>query len=146
MDHELLGGVHKKRAIKYSLDKLEGQKLIERCAAPTSYKGKGRKPVFWEAVGTDVPGKFSSRAREKSVNPPVKKQIPSPGTDLNNKGDCQKSEIVKSQDEGLLTKPGLLTNPIVVKNPSPGTDQPFNANTQRHKGFEDGVDDWNMWS
>jgi len=146
VDHDLLGGVHKKRAIKYSLDKLEGQKLIERCAAPASYKGKGRKPVFWEAVGTDVPGKFSSRAREKSVNPPVKKQIPSPGTDLNNKGDCQKSEIVKSPDEGLLTKPGLLTNPIVVKNPSPGTDQPFNANTQRHKGFEDGVDDWNMWS
>jgi hypothetical protein len=146
VDHELLGGVHKKRAIKYSLDKLEGQKLIERCAAPASYKGKGRKPVFWEAVGTDVPGKFSSRAREKSVNPPVKKQIPSPGTDLNNKADCQKSEIVKSPDEGLLTKPGLLTNPIVVKNPSPGTDQPFNANTQRHKGFEDGVDDWNMWS
>ncbi len=146
VDHDLLGGVHKKRAIKYSLDKLEGQKLIKRCAAPASYKGKGRKPVFWEAVGTAVPGKFSSRAREKSVNPPVKKQISSPGTDLNNKGDCQKSEIVKSPDEGLLTKPALLTNPIVVKNPSPGTDQPFNANTQRHKGFEDGVDDWNMWS
>ena len=112
---------------------------------PASWTGKGRPPAFYEAVGTDVPGKFSSRAREKPVNPPVKKQIPSPGMDLNNKEDCQKSEIVKSPDEGLLTKPALLTNPIVVKNPSPGTDQPFNADNQRHKGIEPGADDWNMW-
>jgi len=146
VDHDLLGGIHKKRAIKYSLDKLEGQKLIERCATPTSWKGKGRPPAFYEAVGTDVPGRFCSRAREKTVNPPVKKQIPSTGTDLNNKVDCQKSEIVKSPDEGLLTKPELLTKPIVGKNPSAATDQPFNADNQRHKGAEDGLLDWGFWS
>lgn len=145
VEHDLLGGVHKKRAIKYSLDKLEGQKLIQRCATPSSWKGKGRPPAFYEAVGTDVPGKFCSRAREKTVNPPVKKQTPSPGTDLNNKADCQKSEIVKSPDEGLLTKPELLTKPIVSKNPSAARDKPFNADTQRHKGLEPGSDDWDFW-
>ncbi len=146
VDHDLLGGVHKRRAIKYGLDKLEGQKLIGRGATPASWKGKGRPPAFYEAVGTDVPGKFCSRAREKTVKPPVKSQTPSPGTDLNNKADCQKSEIVKSPDEGLLTKPELLTKPIVGKNPSTATGQRFNADNQRHRGFEDGVDAWNMWS
>jgi hypothetical protein len=67
VDHDLLGGIHKKRAIKYSLDKLEGQKLIERCATPASWAGKGRPPAFYEAVGTDVPGAFSSRARENRL-------------------------------------------------------------------------------
>ena len=145
VDHDLLGGIHKKRAIKYSLDKLEGQKLIERCATPASWTGKGRPPAFYEAVGTDVPGAFTSRARERSVKPPVKNQTPSPGTDLNNKADCQKSEIVKSPDEGLLTKPELLTKPIVGKNPSAARDPLFNADNQRHKGVEPGADDWNMW-
>jgi hypothetical protein len=79
------------------------------------------------------------------VKPPVKNQTPSPGTDLNNKVDCQKSEIVKSPDEGLLTKPELLTKPIVGKNPSAARDPLFNADNQRHKGVEPGADDWNMW-
>lgn len=145
VDHDLLGGVHKKRAIKYSLDKLEGQKLIHRCPAPADWRGKGRKPIFYEAGGTDVPGKFSTRARGESVKPPVKKEIPSAGTDLNNKADCKNAKIVKSPDQGLLTKPELLTKPIVVKNPSPGTDLGFNANNQRHRGVESEGIDWNQW-
>lgn len=145
VDHDLLGGVHKKRAIKYSFDKLEGQKLIQRCAAPADWSGKGRKPVFYEAVGTDVPGKFISRARGESVKPPVKKEIPSPGTDLNNKTVCKKSEIVKSPDQGLFTKPELLTKPIVVKNPSPGTDLRFNADNQRHRESAPDLDPWTKW-
>ena len=33
------------------LDKLEGQKLIHRCPAPADWRGKGRKPIFYEAGG-----------------------------------------------------------------------------------------------
>ena len=147
VDHDLLGGVHMKRAIKYSLDKLEGQKLIGRCAAPADYKGKGRKPVFYEATGTNVPGKFTSRTRGGTVKPPVKKEIPSPGTDLNNNPNCQNAEIVKTNDDGLLTKPELLTKPIVVKNPSPGTDLSSDADNRRHRvwGSDPDLDEWGMW-
>ena len=147
VDHDLLGGVHMKRAIKYSFDKLEGQKLIGRCAAPADYKGKGRKPVFYEATGTNVPGKFTSRTRGGTVKPPVKKEISSPGTDLNNNPNCQNAEIVKTNDDGLLTKPELLTKPIVVKNPSPGTDLSSDADNRRHRvwGSDPDLDEWGMW-
>ena len=147
MDHDLLGGVHMKRAIKYSFDKLEGQKLIGRCAAPADYKGKGRKPIFYEATGTNVPGKFTSRTRGGTVKPPVKKETPSPGTDLNNNPNCQNAEIVKTNDEGLLTKPELLTKPIVVKTPSPGTDLSSDADNRRHRVLnpDPELEDWGMW-
>ena len=46
VDHDNLGGVHRKRAIKYNLDKLEAQKLIERCDAPADLVLKGRRPNF----------------------------------------------------------------------------------------------------
>ena len=128
VDHDDLGGVHRKRAIKYSLDKLEAQKLIERCDAPADLVLKGRKPNFWHAVGTDVPGKFSSRARGASVGESVKSQTPSPGTDLNDKPPLSKvSDCQKSPEPDLLTKADLLTKSDVVKNPSPGKDQAFDA-------------------
>ncbi len=131
VDHDNLGGVHRKRAIKYSLDKLEAQKLIERCDAPAGLVLKGRKPNFWHAVGTDVPGKFSSRARGASVGESVKSQTSSPGTDLNDKPPLSKvSDCQKSPKPDLLTKADLLTKPDVVKNPSPGKDQAFDAQDQ----------------
>ena len=147
VDHDLLGGVHMKRAIKYSFDKLEGQKLIGRCAAPADYKGKGRKPVFYEATGTNVPGKFTSRTRGGTVKPTVKKETPSPGTDLKNNPNCQNAQIVKTSDERFLTKPELLTKPIVVKTPSPGTDLSSDADNRRHRVLnpDPDLEDWDMW-
>ena len=96
-EHETLGGKHRVRAIKYALEKLADQKLIQRCDPPADTKFKGRKPNYWRAVGTDVLPKFSSRARGASVGESVKSQTSSPGTDLNDKpplskvSDCQKS-------------------------------------------------------
>ena len=76
VDHDLLGGIHKKRAIKYSLDKLEGQKLIERCATPADWRGKGGRLLFYEAGWYRRSRAFSARARERSVhkNPLLKRK------------------------------------------------------------------------
>ena len=61
VDHDSkLGGIHKKRAIRYSLEKLEAQKLIERCPAPAEFKGKvglrlsGRRLVQTFQVGSPL--------------------------------------------------------------------------------------------
>jgi len=148
-DHETLGGVHRKRVIKYALEKLEDQKLIERCGPPEGATFKGRKPNYWRAVGTDVPGKFSTRARGASVLSSVKSATPSAGTDLNDNADCQKPAIVKSPPASdLLTKPDLLTKSIVVKKPSPGTDMAFDAPNHTHRVLPseaDRVDSWDIW-
>ena len=150
VDHAGVGGEHRKRAIKYSLEKLEAQELIERCDPPADLVLKGRAPNYWRAIGTHVPGGFTSRARGVSVKEYVKSQTPSPGMDINDNEDCQKPAIVKSSSApDLLTKPNLLTKPIVVKNPSPGTDKAFDAPNRRHRGLvseEDRVDSWDTWS
>jgi hypothetical protein len=168
IDHVELGGEHKKRAIKYALEKLEGQQLIERCAPPEDLKCKGRKPTFWRARAVDVPGGFLSRTRAHGVSVPgdVKTETPSAAAVLNDKEDCQKSldcqkyvedetqktntESVESpgtpQGEGLLTKAELLTKPIVVKNPSSATDSSFDAFIDRHR-VDDGLpDSWTKWA
>ena len=60
-DHETVGGKHRDRAIKYGLQRLEQQALIERCDAPVEKRGKGKPPVYYRAVGTNVPVPFSKR-------------------------------------------------------------------------------------
>lgn len=148
-EHERLGGVHRKRAIKYGLKKLEDHKLTERCGPPEGATFKGRKPNYWRAVGTDVLGKFSTRVRGASILSSVKSVTPSAGTDLNDNADCQKPAIVKSPSASdLLTKPDLLTKSIVIKKPSPGTDKVFDALYHTHRVLPseaDRVDSWDVW-
>ncbi len=145
-DHETLGGVHRVRAIKYALSKLADQKLIQRCDPPVGATFKGRKPNYWQAVGTDVSPKFSSRAQGVSVLESVKSQTPSPGTDLNDKPllskvpDCQ-----KPGPSDLLTNPDLLTNAIVVKNPSAATPPAFDAEKPIHRYGDDFDNDANIF-
>ena len=64
VQHEEVGGEHTERMNRSVLEKLEQQKLVERCAPPDTAnpKGKGRRPVYYRAVGTNVPG-FISHAR-----------------------------------------------------------------------------------
>jgi len=144
--HETLGGEGKNRvrAIKYALSRLEAQKLIQRCDPPAGLKFKGRKPNYWQAVGTDVLPKFSSRAQGASVLKSVKSQTPSPGTDLNDKPLLSKvPNCQKPGPSDLLTKSDLLTNPIVVKNPSAATPPAFDAEKPIHRDGDDFDDDAN---
>jgi len=145
-EHETLGGVHRVRAIKYALSKLADQKLIQRCDPPVGATFKGRKPNYWQAVGTDVSPKFSSRAQGVSVLESVKSQTPSPGTDLNDKPLLSKvPECQKPGPSDLLTNPELLTNPIVVKNPSPATPPAFDAEKPIHRYGDDFDNDANIF-
>ena len=84
VDHEKVGGIHKKRAIRYSLSKLESQKLVVKCAAPKTVESKGRPPAYFVAVGSAVPGKFISKPIESNFKR-VLNQTPSAGTVLNDK-------------------------------------------------------------
>mgnify|MGYP002624113031 FL=1 len=147
VDHDSkLGGIHKKRAIRYSLEKLEAQKLIERCPAPAEFKGKGRPPAFWQALGTDVPGGFTSRAREKTVSSGGFIQTPSAGTDLKRKEVAEKvQDCKKSETRDFLQKMDFSQTPIAVKKPSPGTDLNKSPDNQRHKGEPESGDEWTMW-
>lgn len=98
-EHPTLGGMHRKRAVKYGLKKLEDQKLIEKCEAPEGGDCKrGRPKVYYCAVGTDVPGLSRGKGfryiHENSVS---KIQTPSAGTDLKGQTDLSKIPFVKNQ-------------------------------------------------
>jgi len=145
-EHETLGGVHRVRAIKYALSKLADQKLIQRCDPPVDAKFKGRKPNYWQAVGTNVTPKFSARAQGGSVLESVKSHTPSPGTDLNDKPLLSKApDCQKPGTSDLLTNPDLLTNAIVVKNPSPATPPAFDAEKPIHGDDDDFDNDANIF-
>ena len=58
VDLDDLGGKHRKRAIRYGLQRLEQQKLIERCDPPEGVPLKGRPEVYYRATGTNAPKKF----------------------------------------------------------------------------------------
>ena len=68
VEHPTIGGVHRKRAIRYGLQRLEQQALIERCDPPAE-KQHGRKPpVYYRATGTSVPG-WGKRNEVRSIPP-----------------------------------------------------------------------------
>jgi RecA-family ATPase len=129
-----VGGDHRKRAIRYALQRLESQMLIERCAAPADLVVSGRPPTYYRATGTNAPVPFSQRshARGESVECVSKDQTPSTGTDSIDKAFCQKSEFVKSpelepQSLGTFDKGGLLTKPFVNENPSSASEVTFDT-------------------
>ncbi len=136
-EHEKVGGQHRDRAIKYGLQRLEQQALIERCEAPVEKRGKGKPPVYYRACGTNVPVPFSKRGvgyiHRNSVS---KTDIDSTGTDLKDNEDCPKQVIVQKEigstpDVSSSTETGgaIMDNPIkdkhplVLKNPSTGTNE-----------------------
>ena len=84
VEHDQVGGDHRKRAIEYGLERLEQQALIERCEAPVEKKGRGRRPVYYRAAGTDVPAGFR-KGEVRSIHRKTtgEMQNPSAGTDLN---------------------------------------------------------------
>lgn len=139
-DHEELGGKHRERAIRYGLDKLEGQGLIQRCEKPADAPSlKGRPQVYYLAVGTDVPQFLSKQQFPNSHEKTTSKiETSCPGTDLNfaegvakstfgKKAGCTTGspEPVSSETAGVFDKPDFCQNDFVNKNPSAATDLEF---------------------
>lgn len=136
VEHEDVGGNHRKRAIKYGLERLEQQQLIERCPVPEGVKlGKGRPPVYYRATGTNVPDGFVGKKIPIHTEGCVKNQIDCAGTDLNDNGelskiaDCQKrtgstppGACSTEVDPSIKNNPDLKQSGIVVKNDCVGTE------------------------
>jgi hypothetical protein len=121
-DHEKVGGMHRKRAIRYSLSKLLAQKLIVKCDAPENMSFKGRPPAF--SLTPD--------------NKCVLTQTSSAGTDLIDKTELSKVHFVKSPgsdtvEANTFDKNTFDKTPIVNKNASAGTEDSFDAPTHRHR-------------
>jgi hypothetical protein len=134
LDTSEVGGAHRKRAIRYALQRLESQRLIERCSAPVDLAVSGRPPVYYKAVGTNAPVPFSKRshAHGESVECVSKDQTHCTGTDSIDNAVCQKSDFVKSpelepQPTETFDKTGLLTKPFVNEGGSSATDLTFDT-------------------
>ena len=139
-EHEHVGGLHKKRAIRYSLSKLLAQKLIAKCDPPESTSFKGRPPAFYIALGTNLK---TFRKEPVSLTPDNKcvlTQTPSTGTDLIDKDELSKVHFVKSPgadslEANTFDKSSFDKTPFVNKNASPGTEDSFDAPKHRHRDF-----------
>ena len=137
-DHEKVGGLHRKRAIRYSLSKLIAQKLIVKCDAPENISFKGRPPTFYIALGTNLK---TFRKRAVSLTPDnssVLTHSSSAGTDLIDKTELSKVPFVKSpgsdkKEANTFDKNSFDKTPIVNKNASAGTEESFDSSTHRHR-------------
>ena len=136
VEHDAVGGEHRKRAIRYGLQRLEQQALIERCDPPAEKRGRGKPPVYYLAAGTDVPSSFMKKDVRSIPGKSVSiMQNPSAGADLNDKTDlsikenCQYSggstpdkacttEVAGANIDKLI----IDKTPIVNENGSTGTD------------------------
>jgi hypothetical protein len=125
--------LHRKRAIIYSLNKLEDQKLIEEVDVPKSKSKGGRPSKFYKAVGKQLPRSFSSFTRDIPRNDMYKPNNVDPGTDLNNNENGINPDFVKTSDdqEGLYNEE-VNTKPIVNRNPSTGTDEGLYTDSSRY--------------
>ena len=136
----LVGGAGKKRAIRYALERLEAQKLIERCAPPAERKFGRKPPVFYRALSTNAPLPFNERglARGEGGKYSVNSQNPSVGTIPDDNGVRQQTPFVNSSDPGAVEakavdKTDLLTDPLSTDFPSAGTDLAVDADSGIHK-------------
>ena len=154
VENERVGGTHRKRAIEYGLQRLEQQALIERCDPPVENKGKGRRPVYYRATGTDVPAGFRKGA-VRSIPPKTTGKIenPSAGTDLNfpkefgemdfrkNKGGSTAAGAPSTEaGAGIIPVNDFSENHREIQNPSAGTDLNFPDDPWVSKGI-----DQNQW-
>ena len=124
VEHDTLGGSHRKRAIIYSLNKLEDQKLIKEVDVPKDISKGGRPPKFYKAIGKELPKLFSSLPRDIPREGVYKPNNVVIGTDLNNKEIGINPNFVKTpEEENSLYKEGVYTKPIVNENDSTGTEE-----------------------
>ena len=124
VEHDTLGGSHRKRAIIYSLNKLEDQKLIEEVDVPKDINKGGRPPKFYKAIGKELPKLFSSLPRDIPREGVYKPNNVDAGTDSINKEICKNPNFVKTpEEEKSLYKEGVYTKPIVNENDSTGTEE-----------------------
>jgi hypothetical protein len=119
VQHEEVGGEHTERMNRSVLEKLEQQKLIERCAPPPAdaVKGRGRRPVYYQAVGTSIPG-FTSRARGESRKSPEQIEKPALERDLNCSGGPEKipsGEIKVGSTDPTAGAPGICSAPDLLQ-------------------------------
>nr|AFX83742.1 bifunctional DNA primase/polymerase [uncultured Mediterranean phage MEDS1 group] len=136
VEHDTLGGAHRKRAIIYSLNKLEDQKLIKEVDVPKDISKGGRPPKFYKAIGKELPKLFSSLPRDIPREGVYKPNNVDTGTDLNNKEIGINPNFVKtSEEDGSLYKEGVYTKPIVNETSSTGTEE--GLNTQSSGYIED---------
>ena len=134
VEHDTVGGAHRKRAIVYSLNKLEDQKLIEEVDVPKTKSRGGRPSKFYKAVGKELPKAFSSFARDIPRNDVYKPNNVVTGTDLNNNDICKNPNFVKtSEDSGGLYKEEVNTKPIVVENSSPAIQESLYNDPVRYR-------------
>ena len=124
VEHDTLGGAHRKRAIIYSLNKLEDQKLIKEVDVPKDINKGGRPPKFYKAIGKELPKLFSSLPRDIPREGVYKPNNVVIGTDSINKEIGINPNFVKTPEEdGSLYKEGVYTKPIVNQNDSTGTEE-----------------------
>ena len=154
-NNENVGGEHRDRAIKYGLQRLEQQGLVERCDPPVEKRGKGKPPVYYRAVGTNVPG--TTEKREVEVLPPdsvSKIENDCAGTDLKDNGQIVQNEIVQNKssstpvemcttetDVVILDKVDFGQSDVVLKNDCAGTDLNLDTNPWVNKEI-----DQNLWN
>ena len=128
VEHDTLGGSHRKRAIIYSLNKLEDQKLIKEVDVPKDINKGGRPPKFYKAIGKELPKLFSSLPRDIPREGVYKPNNVVTGTDLNNNEIGINPNFVKTSEEnGSLYKEGVYTKPIVNETSSTGTEEGLNT-------------------
>ena len=110
VEHDTLGGSHRKRAIIYSLNKLEDQKLIKEVDVPKDINKGGRPPKFYKAIGKELPKLFSSLPRDIPREGVYKPNNVDIGTDLNNKEIGINPNFGKTpEEENSLYKEGVYT-------------------------------------
>ncbi|BAR14422.1 bifunctional DNA primase/polymerase [uncultured Mediterranean phage uvMED] len=128
VEHDTLGGAHRKRAIIYSLNKLEDQKLIKEVDVPKDINKGGRPPKFYKAIGKELPKLFSSLPRDIPREGVYKPNNVVTGTDSINKEIGINPNFVKtSEEENSLYKEGVYTKPIVNETSSTGTEEGLNT-------------------
>ena len=122
VEHDTLGGSHRKRAIIYSLNKLEDQKLIEEVDVPKNINKGGRPPKFYKAIGKELPKLFSSLVRDIPREGVYKPDNVDTGTDsINNEFGINPNFVKTPEEKKSLYKEGVYTKPIVNETPSTGT-------------------------
>jgi hypothetical protein len=145
VDHQSLGGEHKRRALEHILKKLSDLQLIEACDAPKYLpKKKGRSPKYYRALGEDAPVPFSKRSNARGVSEITlgKQDIPLPGTVLKHTEPSEKEVHRKKAEKAILiSDKQVFRNPDGLKNSSSAGEEAFTDNSQLPKGN----DSWDAW-
>ena len=150
VEHDTVGGDHRKRAIRYGLQRLEQQALIERCDSPVEKRKGGRQFVYYRATGTDVPAGFrKGEVRSIHRNSVSQPQNDCAGTDsidksvLSQLDDCHNSTgstptgaCSTEASAGSCDKPSCDKQAVVNENDCAGTDSICDADPWVNKQID----------